>query len=78
MKDDSVYLLNDAKDIFQYRPLEMFVEDDHRMNENIEKMDKHKCEQSVSECKKLRNFIKIAFEREIKILSKTEYDHVQT
>ena len=34
-KDDSVYLLNDAKHIFQERPLENFVNDDTKMDANL-------------------------------------------
>ena len=35
LKDDSVYLLNDAKHIFQERPLEKLVDNYNKMNENF-------------------------------------------
>ena len=41
-------------------------------------VDKRKYEQSVSECNKLRTFIKIVVGRNITVLLKTEYDHVWT
>ena len=37
LKYYSVYQLHDAKRIFQDRPLETFVNDDNKMNENVEK-----------------------------------------
>ena len=52
-KDDSLYLLNDAKNIMQDRPNENFVVDDKNKDEIAEIVDKWKYEQSVSECKKL-------------------------
>ena len=37
MKDDSVYLFNDATYIFQDKPLEIIMDDDDNMDENFEK-----------------------------------------
>ena len=48
---------------------EMFVYDDNRKDEMVEIFDKRKFEQAVSECKKLRTFIKIVIGRNIKVLS---------
>ena len=58
MKDDSEYLLNDNKHIFQDRHLEMFVDDDSKMNEKVEIVDKQKYEKYFSECNKLSTFMK--------------------
>ena len=44
-----MYLLNNVKHILQDRPLENFVDDDNKMNENFEIVDKRKYEQDVSE-----------------------------
>ena len=38
MKDDYVYILNDAKYIFQDKPLEKFMDDDNKIDENVEKV----------------------------------------
>ena len=38
LNDDSVYLLDTAKYIFQGKPLETFMGDDNNMDENIEKV----------------------------------------
>ena len=37
-KDDSMYLLNGAKDIFQGKLLEHFMDDDNKMDENVEEV----------------------------------------
>ena len=37
MKDDSVYLFNDATYIFQEKPLEIIMDDDDNMDENFDK-----------------------------------------
>ena len=68
LKDDSVYILNYAKHIMKDRPLETFVDDDNKMNENFEIVDKRKYEKTVSECKKLRTFIKTVVGRNITVL----------
>ena len=38
MKDDYVYLLNDAKYILQKKPLEMLMGNDKKMDENVDKV----------------------------------------
>ena len=38
LKDDSVYLLNDTTYILQDKPLENFISDDNKIDENIEKV----------------------------------------
>ena len=48
------------------------------MDENFDKIDKIKYEQAVSECQKFFTFIKIVVWRNIKVLTKTEYNHVRT
>ena len=69
MKDDSVYLLNNVKHIMQDRPNEIFVDDDNRKYEIVEIVDKRKCEQGVSECKKCQTLIKTVLGRNIAVIS---------
>ena len=68
LKDDSVYLLNDARRIFQYRPLEHFAGDDNKIDEKIEIVGKRKYEQAVSTSNKLRIFVKTVVGRNITVL----------
>ena len=61
----------------QYRPNKYFVDGDNRKGGIVEIVNKRKCEQAVSKCKKLQTFIKAVVERNITVLSKQEYYHVQ-
>ena len=69
MKDDSVYILNNVKHIFQDRPLENVLDDDNNTNEKNEIVDECKYEKAVSECRKFRIFIKTVVVRNITVLS---------
>ena len=51
MKDDHLYLLNDAKHIMPDRPNKHFVGDDNKKYWIVEIVDNWKYEQAVSECK---------------------------
>ena len=55
-----------------------FVGDDNKKDEIVEIVDKRKYEQDVSEYNKLQTFFKTVVVRNIKVLSKQEYDHVQS
>ena len=47
-----MYLLNNAIDIFQDIPLETFVDDDNKMDKNVDEIYLKKYERAVSECKR--------------------------
>ena len=66
---DSVYLSNAWEPILQGIPLENNVDDDNRMNEMFDIVDKRKYKQSDSECKKFRTFIKTVVSRNITVTS---------
>ena len=68
-KDDSVYLLNDAKHILKVIPQENSMGDDNKMDEKVNIVDKQKYEQDFSEFKKFCTFIKIAIGRNITVPS---------
>ena len=70
--------MNDAKHILQDRNLENVVDDDNKMNEKVEIIDKQKYKQSVSECNKLRTFIKTLVVRNIIVLSEKYYGNIRT
>ena len=53
----------------QDRPNEIFVDDDNRKYEIVEIVDKRKCEQGVSECKKCQTLIKTVLGRNIAVIS---------
>ena len=78
MKDDSVYLLNDAKHILKLIPQETSVGDDNKMDEKVNIVDKQKYEQAVSEYNILCTFIKTLVGRNITVLEEKEYNHVRT
>ena len=42
LKDDYVYLLNKANQILQDIPIEIFVDDDKKMDEKVEIVDRRK------------------------------------
>ena len=52
----------------QYRPNEIFVGDDNKNDDIVYIVDKRKYEQAVSECKKLRTFIKAVIRRNTTLL----------
>ena len=56
----------------------MFVDDDSKMNEKVEIVDKQKYEKYFSECNKLSTFMKKVVVTSIKVLSEKVYDHVRT
>ena len=53
-----MYLLNDGEHILQGIPLENNVDDDNKMNEMFDIVDKRKYKQSDSECKKFHTSLK--------------------
>ena len=78
MKDDSVYLLNDAKHILKVIPQENSMGDDNKMDEKVDIVDKQKYEQAVSEYNIFCTFIKTLVGRNITVLEEKEYNHVRT
>ena len=64
-----MYLLNDGEHILQGIPLENNVDDDNKLNEMFDIVDKRKYKQSDSECKKFRTFIKTVVSRNIAVTS---------
>ena len=62
----------------QDRPNKHFVDCDNRKGGIVEIVNKRKCEQAFSKCKKLQTFIKTVVGRNIKVLSEQEYDHVRS
>ena len=77
MKDDYFYRMNDAKHTMQDRHNEHFVDDDNKKDKIVEIVDKQKYKEVVSECNKLRTFIKTVVGRNIIVLSEQKYDHVR-